>query len=478
MPVVDIGAIAEEMFGDDPYRDVWHARPELTHVRDFARARRTAPWAVLAVVLARVVGACDPGLVLPPLIGGRASLNLYVALVGASGAGKDSALAVAEDAVPLVGVTLPLVHPGSGEGIAHAYMRRDKGDLVQHTHRVLLVAPEVDSLGALANRRGSTLLPELRRAWTGASLGFQYADPTRRLAVPAHAYRLCLVVGVQPRRAAALLDDQDAGTPQRFVWAHVTDAQAPDVAPLAPEPRPWRPTPSLCAAGEFVVCDQARAELDAAHLARVRGGHDELDAHAGLARLKIAAAFALWQRRTDITPDDWHLAGRVLDHSTDVRGGVVAELAEQHKGVNRARAEAAAEREVIVSDRVADHAVQRVVRNIERLLREHGSLTGAELRRLVVSRDRGLLSEAIERALAAGLRWCPRPPAPRAAGPTRRRRSTPRPRPPSRPGPAGSQRPRHPTAAAPPALAPPVTPCDQLCPPPRKREQNARGKRP
>ena len=100
--------------------DLWTARPILAHVRDFARARRVSPWAVLGVVLARVCTATPPFVVLPPLIGARCQLNTFVGLVGPSGSGKDAAARAAEDAVPVGPIDTAGV--GSGEGIAHQFV--------------------------------------------------------------------------------------------------------------------------------------------------------------------------------------------------------------------------------------------------------------------------------------------------------------------------------------------------------------------
>ena len=199
----------------------WQARPILTHIRDYARARRASPWATLGAVLARVVTATTPGVRLPPLGkpragGGEMSLNTFVALVGESGAGKDVAIETAAAAVDVGQVN---VHgPGSGEGLSHLYVHRVKDEIVQHTVSVLLVAREVATLTALLGRQSSTLGGALRSAYTGAELGFSYADKDKRLPVPQHAYRLGLIVGVQPAMAGPLLDEAVSGTPQRFIW--------------------------------------------------------------------------------------------------------------------------------------------------------------------------------------------------------------------------------------------------------------------
>jgi hypothetical protein len=64
------------------HAEFWELTDTLRHTRDFARARRVSPWAMLGVALARVVATVPPSVQIPPLVGGRASLNLYIGLVG------------------------------------------------------------------------------------------------------------------------------------------------------------------------------------------------------------------------------------------------------------------------------------------------------------------------------------------------------------------------------------------------------------
>ena len=176
---------------------LWNARPVLGHIRDFARARRASPWATLGVVLARVVVATPPSVVLPALMGGQASLNLFVGLVGESGSGKGAAAHAAADAIDVGDLEVATV--GSGEGIGHLFVRRTRAGIIeQHTEAVLFDIAEIDTLTALRDRRGATLLPELRKAWMGEQLGFGYADPAKRLTIHEHAYRLGLVAGINP----------------------------------------------------------------------------------------------------------------------------------------------------------------------------------------------------------------------------------------------------------------------------------------
>jgi hypothetical protein len=97
-----------------------------------------------------------------------------------------------------------------------------------------------------------------------------------------------------------------AAPPQRFVWVPTVDPGMPDTAPAEPEPWQWptlkqdNPAPELLDPGPRVidVCDQARAEIDASHLARARGAGDPLDGHRLLCQLKVAAALGLLDGRT------------------------------------------------------------------------------------------------------------------------------------------------------------------------------------
>ena len=386
----------------------WDARPLLRHLHDFARARLVSPWAVLGITLARIVTATPHQVCLPPTIGGKASLNQFVGIVGPSGSGKGAAEAVAAEAL-LLGKSIVSHNVGSGEGIAHGYMHRAKGELKWNDddHAVLFSVPEIDSLAAQGDRRGATLMPQLRSAWTGEGLGFGYADPTKRILIPAHEYRLCLVAGIQPARAACLLDDADGGTPQRFLWMPATDPGAPDVAPPEPQPMTWGGVDL----GRFVtfggvrmkVCDVAVDLIKTTHLARVRGQGHGLDGHALLARLKVAAALALADSRLEVTEEDWDLSEVIARKSAAVRGQVVALLAQRKAEENTARAEAEASRAVRIDERKADEAVKRACSVLVRRLRREGDwLASSSLRKALAGREREHFQAALDRLLDAG----------------------------------------------------------------------------
>jgi hypothetical protein len=385
----------------------WDERPELRVIRDFARSRRVSPWALLGVTLARVLAAVPPFVRLPALTGGPGSLNLFVGLVGASGTGKGAAERAAEDLMPLEIETAGI---GSGEGIAHLFAARDRRGKVERIRdAVILQVAEIDTLAALADRRSSTLLPELRKAWMGEGLGFTYADKTRRLPITSHSYRLCMVAGIQPQRAVVLLGDADGGTPQRFVWLPATDPDAPDVAPPAPEPLWWKPPIDWDVPDGYQrpavmqVCEAARRYVDGARLVGLRGHGDPLDAHAPMARLKVAAALAALAGRTVLNDDDWCRAGTVMRVSDSTRARVQAAVSEVSANANRARAENEAERAVRSDERRGEGELARACKAIRRKLARAGvPLARRDLQRVVSGKDGRSFGAALDRLQETG----------------------------------------------------------------------------
>jgi len=395
--------------------DNWETRDSLSRIRTYARARYTAPWAVLGAVLARVVACTDPSICLPPTIGSRASLNLFVALVGRPGSGKDTAQAVAEELLdyPQGVDTIPL---GSGEGLAHIYKRRVRSgkDLVteQYRDRALVTIGEIDAYAALASRQGSTLAGQLRQAAMGQQLGFFYVDPDKRMMVDPHSYRMCLIAGVQPGRGGVLLGDADGGTPQRFVWLPATDPDMPDDPGPAPAPLRWKP-PMYSGPVDMHLPESARREVIDAHLGRQRGDGDALDGHALLTRCKVAAALALLEDRPGgaacrITEADWSLSGWVMRRSDRVRQGMADELARQAAAGDTARGRSDARRAMAGEDVRHERQVERLVRRVLALLVEAGDegMTVKQIRGRLPGRDRGELAPVLDLLAADGRVRC------------------------------------------------------------------------
>jgi hypothetical protein len=368
----------------------WEQRASLRHVRDFARGRRVCPWSTLGVVLVRAACHLPPHVYLPPLVGGRTSLNLFCALVGPSGVGKGGSESAGRDAITFTGTTieqldeLPL---GSGEGIA-----RTLGDRSE-IHTALFTAAEIDSLAALFTRQGSTLEGELRKLWTGETLGFTNAQKDTRTRVERLSYRAGVIVGVQPLRAHTLLNGADGGTPQRFMWMPVLDPQRPTDRP--PRIDPHKVTIPDFLPGELDVPDTAVQAIDEhqAAIHRQDPDVDPLAGHALLCRLKIACAVMVLDERMKLNEDDWRLAGHVMAVSDHTRASVQDAAREQARTVNHARAHAAAEREEIISERKLQRCKDGILRVIARLS-DGQWIPGSQLRRSLKSDVRDYFDSA------------------------------------------------------------------------------------
>jgi hypothetical protein len=396
--------------------ELWKARPVLAHIHEYARARRVGPWAVLGTVLARVVTNTTPNVQLPATVGGNASLNLFVGLVGPSGMGKDAAQKVGREALGMEHedfVTNPL---GSGEGLPKMFVRAVRPTKEepnpapeQYNRAALVTIGEIDTFTALSSRQGATLTGQLRQAAMGEQLGFFWSDETKRIMVPEHSYRLCLIAGIQPTRSGGLLNDGDGGTPQRFIWLPAGDPDAPDVAP--PEPRPWLWVPPEWTAvkrefgepcWEVDLPAIVRQTVDAARLRRLRLEGDALDSHALLTRTKVAAALAILEGRTAVEEEDWRLSGVVMAMSDQQRELCQRTLKDEAAKVNRGQAVAEAERAIVVTKRVDEDRVKRVSRKVKTKLSELGPMTASVLRRSFGSQDRDALEDALDHLTRTG----------------------------------------------------------------------------
>ncbi|WP_298992112.1 bifunctional DNA primase/polymerase [uncultured Pseudokineococcus sp.] len=345
--------------------DVLDSTPVLAHIKQAAHARYLSAPALLAYVLGRVLVEVPPDVLLPATVGSEAPLNLAVAVVGGSGDGKSALFDVSRELLGLRGMAQEERErvAGSGEGLVNTFLRWDKTSktnvLADDPVRIVSV-DEIDQLGAIQSRSGATLAPVLRSALMGGALGSENADAERRRRVPAKSYRLVLFAGVQPTRSAALLDDADAGTPQRFVWVRASDPTIPDHTEW-PGELGWAPveTPKSIDYPEAV-----KAEVRAARLARARGTGDELAGHVNLTRLKVGAALALLHGETYISERWWGLAGQMVDASRAVQEQCRAVLAAEGQKRHAGAAIAAARAEEAVDDdkvaRAARHVLKRV----------------------------------------------------------------------------------------------------------------------
>jgi hypothetical protein len=393
--------ISEETF--------WKSRPVLEHIYTFARARIVAPWALLGCVLARVLVTVSPQVQLPPLTGGRASLNLFVALSGPSGSGKDAANAAASDAIDY-GKDRDDKPLGTGEGLSALFVRWDAKakEMVQYETSALVYVGEVDTLGAIGSRQGATILPMLRQGAMGQTLGFSNANTETTRIVGTHKYRLCLVAGMQPTRSGILLNDRNGGTPQRFIYMPTVDAETPEYEPE--EPRAWKWTPPVWKSftGPFgpitvPLPDYVKESIKAGRRMGARGEAPPVDSHSMLTREKVAAGLAILDGRTEVTDDDWALSGVIMTVSDRTRAMCAQALKQESQRENIGKALAEAERTVIVTEQLDEVAVRKVsVRIKSRLTTDGGPMPHSALRSSLTPAEREHWDPAITALVRAG----------------------------------------------------------------------------
>lgn len=405
----------------------WNSRRVFQHIRQAAHSQGCSGDTVLYSTLARLSGMISHHIRATTGIGGRASLNIFAAMVGTSGAGKSISAGCVRD----------LMHPadddfrdglpiGSGEGIAETFMGAVeeptgelhqkgpyKGDPVmakvrkQVRHNAFFYVDEGQTMAKLGERSGSILGETLRRAAIGEALGQTNASEERTRYIAPGSYSLGLLAGFQPSIATILLADAHTGTPQRFFWGWADDPTIPDVPPAWPgpiEPHPGRIRPDQPVDIDFPI--SIKQMLWRERVARGRGELEvhELDGHANLMKVKLAALFCLLDGRMAATEDDWQLAEVVWTSSCQVRDSLVRR-AQREAAAAKQQAEDAkvqAELRSHVAKKGADLTLERVAQLVLRHASQVGGITYGALKKALASRDRPVAEKAVDLAVARG----------------------------------------------------------------------------
>lgn len=406
--------LAEKDFADvEEDIDLWTATEQLAHIAQAADAVGRNRLAMLSVVLIRILAEVDPGVYLPGArdgaVGGRAALNLGVALVGSSGQGKTT---FASESEALLGIDQKAIthKPATGQGLIQTYLQWDKDlekNVLKDDPRGFFIIDEVDTLASHKGDATNTLFSELRTMLTGGTTGSAAATKERNRILHGLTYNFQALVGVQPSRSGVLLSDRDAGTPQRFIWANVTDPRTavhPDDRPPWPGPLNWNSAFLLGFEVFEPMVDYpewAKKELRdydyKVSLEGIEGGAVSQHAHQNLIKLKVAAAMAFLHESSVI--EDLHLefAERIIKASKRVQRECERILA-------RAEFEARKSR-VQVDERVAEVVYEEkldalVVHAKEKLSRADGEwLSWRDIR--PAHRDRGEWSEPLWEALGS-----------------------------------------------------------------------------
>jgi hypothetical protein len=412
--------------------EFWSARESFQQIRRGAWSRNRSGDVALHVALARLSALASHRLRLDTGVGDLAvALNYFTALVSHSGGGKSSGKAVASRLLPTpptLYVELRDDQPlGSGEGLAESFYGVEEehdpgtGKLIGKTRKVVrnnsfFYCDEGQIMQDLQQRKGSTLGPQLRSAWSGTALGQANASEDRYRYVPAGSYSLGLVVGFQYKTVQHLLADADGGTPQRFTYVSATDPNIPDE--LIDWPGPLRLDMATLYPHEhtlFGIPGVVLKEIRGTDTARNRGQveYDPLDSHEPLMRIKLAALLGLLENRQDLTTEDWKLAQVIIDTSRAVRTGLVAWGDRDRATEQKARTDLVVDREVrkVTATASATNRIATKAKWVGKKVAEYHAennvyMTRGALQRLLPGRDRaveGLFDAAVEEAIARGL---------------------------------------------------------------------------
>lgn len=418
----------------------WAARPELRHIRQAGHSRSRSGDVALLAVLTRLSALVSHRIRADTGIADLASLNLFGGIIGPSGIGKSSGVAVAGRLMPAppgldIRDGLPI---GSGEGLAEVFMgvveeetgeiRKGRGGTEtpvtvqvrkQVRHHAFFYIDEGASLTRLMKERsGSTLGETLRSAAVGQTLGQTNASKDTSRYIPSGSYSMGMLVGFQPETVAPLFEEVAEGTPQRYVWVQVIDPAIPDEQPAWPgELSLWRDVaivaPGDEASGPVLVtfAESIKAELRAADLAKARGhanpvAQSPFDSQAPVMKVKLASLLAILAGRRHVNAEDWRLAQELWAASCATRDAVIGYTEAQRRLEQEKRTTARIEEEVrvdhakrLAEDARADRAVERLATRLALMTRERGPQARKEVRGRTAGRDKRHLPDAFAYAV-------------------------------------------------------------------------------
>jgi hypothetical protein len=400
--------------------EFWNSRRVLQYIRQAAHSRGRSADVVLYTTLARISAMVDPQRRFENCLG-KGSLNLFVAAIGKSGRGKSTAASLAKT---LIRTPFNLTDPtafrdsiglGSGEGLAELYM----GYVYEEDHsrppmkdgsyykikvkkklrdNAFVYVDEGQTLNQQGKRQGNIVLPTIRSAWNGETLGQANASNETTRHIPAGSYSLGIVTGYQKDTAQDLVGDVAPGTPQRFGMCSATDP----TVPLEPPEHPGYLDVNLDGASKITFCREINEELWRQNHAKVTGVEDddaELDSHEPLMLSKLSALLWLIDGREEVTLDDWALAKIMYATSRAVMDDLVEYGKEKAQDRADAYADAHATREArgYLAKKNADSNVARIARlTYGHVADAGGVMTVGAAKHKHNSRDRGLFHDALD----------------------------------------------------------------------------------
>lgn len=403
--------------------ELWTSRRWLAQLYRYAAVRELDPDLLFGAVLARVAAVVPKGTSMDTgIMSARASLNMMVAGIGATGSGKSQALATASRVVRAPSGVDGFIagQIGSGEGIAEAFMgsvcndpdapkKERRVEKKQVRHNAFLFLDEGETLHKISQQKTNTTMPTIRSAAVGAQIGALNASAENRRNI--ENYHLGVFIGYQPCTVGPLLAEVAEGTPQRFLFCMAgppaDDQEIPGCALPVIE---LHDRPGLI----VYFADDIQAEIRAEHRRR-RAMPPSLEpdwqSHAMLLRCKVAALLSLVDHSESglysevvVEAEQWGLARIICDTSHGIVRWLVSH-AKEHAAeiaIERITAQAAAAQASQIAVRQAPATAESIARRIAQQVHEKGRTEKSELRRSLRSDKRHLFSVACDIAEAAG----------------------------------------------------------------------------
>ena len=327
-----VAEFTDELFSD----------PALAPVRQAAEHHFISPPALLCMVLARLslmtpISPATRDALIWPSGTSPSPLSLFVCVAAQSGVGKSNLLYVSDY---LAGRhpkrEVRLCNPSSGAALIDSFRTAEHGaeDGVRGVEvgnpRVLLDYDELSDWMARARSDTNTAPGHLRKAWSSERLAQDITlahGNKRRVPVPAGEYRLAYVAATTFDTAAELCKMTTRGDSQRWLVVPGTNPAQP-----RPEDRPPKPTPLTLpewadGCGPVVIDRQVEQEI-AQQLYLVQIGEAD-PSHEPQVRLRAAPLIGWLRGHPGFAhPEDWRLAGLLIDLNRATRTLVLAEAAE------------------------------------------------------------------------------------------------------------------------------------------------------
>lgn len=288
-------------------------------------------------------------------------LSTYVSVIGKSGAGKGQSTttrtlpwgaAVQDIRWAGAGWTVPDIDAESGElGSGQVMVDRfveeyvddatgEKDFRMKPHPSARIEMDEIATTLAVASGGSSTIVPTMTSAWSNKAIG---AD-TRQHGVGRRTsgdYSVFAIGGIQVHKGREFMDTAGVGLAQRFIHTLPTDPYRHMLTPCIADPRtrfayPAPPSVVVPATG-LILCDEIEEALNANEVRAAidEEQEDDEEAHAALARIRLACLVALWHGRFEVTNADWRWAGAVMEFSRRSWAFLKAAVERQEKEASR-----------------------------------------------------------------------------------------------------------------------------------------------